>query len=113
MNPVITSRTVTGPGMKAKPMATYCAPSQRAIQRAKAAAAEQREQRERAEAMALLAQSGFEPQPPAPEMPAKLALHQEQPLEADPQFAPHYLQSLLLGIILGGAAAILFEAGRQ
>lgn len=95
------------------PMASYCAPAQQARARAQREQPAQRWHRERAEALNLMAQNGFEPQPPAPEMPAKLALHQEQPLEADPQFTPHYLQSLLLGILLGGAAAILFEAGRQ
>ena len=105
MNPAITSCTITGPGLKARPpMATY-------ITRAKASQAEQRWHRERTEALHLMAQSGFEVQPDAPEMPAKLALRQEQ--QPDAQFSPTYLQSLLLGIILGGAAAILFEAGRQ
>lgn len=109
MNPAITSCTIVGPGIKARPpMATYCHPSQQARTRAKREQLTQREARERAEALQLIASYGFEPQPPTPEMPAKLALHQEP----DPQFAPAYLQSLLLGILLGGAAAILFEAGR-
>jgi hypothetical protein len=103
MNPVITSRTIAGPGLKARPpMASY-------VKRAKAAQIGQREARERAEALTVMAHFGYEPFPPAPEMPAKL--HQEQ--QPDPQSTPHYLQSLLLGILLGGAAAILFEAGRK
>ena len=115
MNNNITHRQVmdrAGNRIEPPPMATYCEPSKRAIARAKGAALSQREQRERAEALRLLAATGFELQPPAPEMPAKLALHQEEPLQPDPQFAPAYLQSLLLGILLGGAAALLFEAGR-
>ncbi len=107
MNPVITSCTVTGPGMKAKPMATYCQPSQRAIQRAKAAAAEQREARERAEALSLLAAVGWEEQPAAPEMPAKLALHQEQPAEPDPLLTHDFILGLMTGAMLASATVAL------
>lgn len=104
MNPAIVSCTITGPGMKARPpMATY-------VKRAKAAQIDQRWQREYDEAMQLIAKSGFEPFPPTPEMPAKLALHQE--LQPDAQFSARYL-SLLIGFALGAASAVLFEAGRQ
>lgn len=114
MNPAITSCTIVGPGLKSRPMATYTQPTLKSIARARANADTQRQQREAREYAQSLAQleqrlPPHVPQPPAPEMPAKLALHQEP----DPQFAPAYLQSLLLGILLGGAAAILFEAGRQ
>ncbi len=109
MNPAIVSRTVTGPGLKARPpMATYCEPQRQAVRRAKGAALSQREARERAEAMRLMASFGFEPQPPAPEMPAR-ALHQEQ--RPDPEFSARYL-SLLMAAALGAAAALLFDAGQ-
>lgn len=102
MNPAIVSCTVTGPGLKARPpMATYH--QRTAVQRAQAVQIDQRWQREYDEAMALLSPPHV-PQPPAPEMPAKLALHQE---EADPQFAPDYLR-----LLVGAAAALLFDVGR-
>lgn len=102
MNPAIVSRTVTGPGLKARPpMATY-------VKRAKAAQIDQRWAREYDEAMSLMAQSGFEAQPAAPEMPAKLALHQEP----DPEFSPRYLE-LLIAFALGATSASLFWAGRS
>ena len=54
--------------------------------------------------------SSYEPQPPAPEIPATLpAWHTPEP---DPVFDARYLQNLLLGILIGGGAAILFEADR-
>lgn len=111
MNPVITSRTVTGPGLKSRPMATYCTPSQRAIQRAKAAAAEQREQRERAEALSLLAAHGFEPQPPAPEMPATLPVWQQP--EPDPLLTHDFILGLLTGAMLASATVALLLGGRS
>jgi len=111
MNPTIVSCTVTGPGLKSRPMATYCTPSQRAIQRAKAAAAEQREQRERAEALSLLAAVGWEEQPAAPEMPAKLALHQEQP-DPDPLLTHDFILGLLTGAMLASATVALFLGAR-
>ncbi len=109
MNPAILSRTVTGPGLKSRPMATRCEPQRQAIHRAKLAVHRQREARSRVESMRLLAHTGFVPQPEAPEMPAKLALHQEQ--DPDPEFSPGYL-SMLIGAALGAAAALLFDAGQ-
>ena len=111
MNPVITSCTVTGPGMKAKPMATYCTPSQRAVQRARAETYRQRADRERAEAMTLLAQSGFEPQPPAPEMPATLPVWQQP--EPDPLLTHDFILGLLTGAMLASATVALLLGGRS
>ena len=111
MNPVITSRTVTGPGMKAKPMATYCAPSQRAVQRARAETYRQRADRERAEAMTLLAQSGFEPQPPAPEMPATLPVWQQP--DPDPLLTHDFILGLLTGAMLASATVALMLGVRS
>ena len=91
------------------PMATYCEPSKRAIARAKGAALSQRETRERAEALRLLAATGFEPQPAAPEMPAKLALHQEQP---DPVLTHDFVLGLLTGAMLASATVALLLGAR-
>jgi len=102
VNPSIVSCTVTGPGMKSRPMASYCPPSQRAVQRARA-------DWERAEAMTLLAQSGFEPQPPCPEMPAKLALWQQP----DPILTPDFLLGVVTGAMVASIAVTLMLGGRS
>ena len=102
MNPVITSCTITGPGLKSRPMASYCQPSQRAVQRARA-------DWERAEAMTLLAQSGYVPQPPAPEMPAKLALWQQP----DPILTPDFLLGVVTGAMVASIAVTLMLGGRS
>ena len=96
MNPVITSRTVTGPGLKSRPMATYCQPSQRALKRA--------------EALALLTAHGFEPQPPAPEMPATLPVWQQP--EPDPLLTHDFILGLLTGAMLASATVALFLGAR-
>jgi len=109
VNPSIVSCTVTGPGMKSRPMASYCPPSQRAVQRARAETYRQRADWERAEAMTLLAQSGFEPQPPCPEMPAKLALWQQP----DPILTPDFLLGVVTGAMVASIAVTLMLGGRS
>ena len=111
MNPTIVSCTITGPGLKSRPpMATYCEPSRRAIQRARAETYRQRADRERAEAMTLLAQSGFEPQPPAPEMPATLPVWQQP--DPDPLLTHDFILGLLTGAMLASATVALFLGAR-
>lgn len=111
MNPVITSRTVTGPGMKSRPMATYCEPSKKAIARARSAADTQRQQREAREYAQSIAQleqniaQPVNPFPPAPEMPAKLALHQEQ--DPDPVLNAEFILGLLAGAMLASTTIAL------
>ena len=91
MNPVIISRTVTGPGLKSRPMATYCEPSQRAIIRARRAQHEQREARERAELAALLLAVGWEPEP-RPQRPPP------EPEYNDPVLTAEFIAGLLAQI---------------
>lgn len=91
------------------PMASYCAPAQQARARAQREQPAQRWHRERAEALNLMAQNGFEPQPPAPEMPAKLALHQEQ---ADPLLNHDFILGILTGALLMSSSMGLMFGGK-
>lgn len=117
MNPAITSCTIVGPGLKSRPMATYCPPSQQARYRAKREQPTQREAHERAELESVLASLDWEPrrapieaQPAAPEMPAKLALHQEQ--AADPILNRDFLIGLITGAAMASASIAVLFGGR-
>jgi hypothetical protein len=85
--PVIISRTVTGPGLKSRPMATYCEPT-----RARSAQPGQRLERERAELAALLRKLESEPEP---QRPAAMPDHYDDP---DPLFSAEFIAGLLAGV---------------
>ena len=103
MNPVIISRTVTGPGLKSRPMATYCEPSQRAIIRARDAQSGQRLERNRNEAMALLRRLEPEEWLPQRDKPQR---DKEPELPAlDPVLNAEFIAGLITGLAFSGLVA--------
>jgi hypothetical protein len=61
---------------------------------------------------ARAAHTGFVPQPESPEMPEKLALHQEQPLEADPLLNHDFILGILTGALLMSSSLGLVFGGK-